>query len=36
MNIFLNDEDVRFLGELATPLQEGDVVSILPAMSGGA
>ena len=36
VNIFLNDEDVRFLGELATPLQEGDVVSILPAMSGGA
>jgi molybdopterin synthase sulfur carrier subunit len=35
VNIFLNDEDIRFLQELATPVKDGDVVSILPAMSGG-
>lgn len=36
VNVFLNDEDIRFMGELATPVKEGDVISILPAMSGGA
>jgi MoaD family protein len=35
VNIFLNDEDIRFLQELSTPVKDGDVVSILPAMSGG-
>ncbi len=35
INIYLNDEDIRFLGELKTPLSEGDVVSILPAIAGG-
>ncbi|MBI4216421.1 MAG: MoaD family protein [Chloroflexi bacterium] len=36
VNIYLNDEDIRFLGNLDTPVSEGDVVSILPALSGGA
>jgi MoaD family protein len=35
VNIYLNDEDVRFLEQLNTPLKEGDVLSILPALAGG-
>ena len=35
VNIYVNDEDVRFLNKLDTPVKEGDVVSILPAMAGG-
>jgi sulfur-carrier protein len=35
VNIYLNDEDVRFLGQLDTPLNDGDVVSVLPALAGG-
>ena len=35
VNIYLNDEDVRFLQKLDTPLNEGDVLSILPALAGG-
>jgi len=33
--IFLNDQDIRFKKELDTPLQEGDVLFILPAIAGG-
>jgi len=33
VNIYLNDEDVRVLNSLDTPLKDGDVVSILPAMA---
>jgi sulfur-carrier protein len=36
VNIYLNDEDVRYLQALDTPLKEGDIVSILPALAGGA
>jgi molybdopterin synthase sulfur carrier subunit len=36
VNIYVNDEDVRFLGALATPLSDGDTVTILPAVAGGA
>ena len=36
VNIYLNDEDVRFLQKLDTPLTEGDVLSILPALAGGS
>ena len=32
---YVNDEDVRFLGGIETPLQDGDEVSILPAVAGG-
>ena len=36
VNVFVNDEDVAFLKGLETTLKDGDVVSILPAVSGGA
>jgi molybdopterin converting factor small subunit len=36
VNVYLNDEDVRFLGGLATPVADGDDVTILPAVAGGA
>ena len=36
VNIYLNDEDVRYLQGLETPIAESDVVSILPAVAGGA
>lgn len=35
VNVYLNDEDVRFLGGVETPLTDGDVVTILPAVAGG-
>jgi molybdopterin synthase sulfur carrier subunit len=35
VNIYINDEDIRFLQSLETPVKEGDVVSILPALAGG-
>jgi MoaD family protein len=35
VNIYVNDEDVRYLSGLETPLADGDVVSILPAVAGG-
>lgn len=35
VNLYLNDEDVRFMQGLTTPVKEGDTVVILPAMSGG-
>ena len=35
VNVYLNDEDVRFLGGISTPLNDGDVVTILPAVAGG-
>jgi molybdopterin synthase sulfur carrier subunit len=35
VNVYLNDEDVRYLGSLETEVAEGDTVSILPAVAGG-
>ena len=35
VNVYVNDEDVRYLSALDTPVKEGDVVSILPAVAGG-
>jgi molybdopterin converting factor small subunit len=35
VNIYVNDEDVRYLQGLETPVEEGDVISILPAVAGG-
>jgi molybdopterin synthase sulfur carrier subunit len=35
INVYVNDEDVRYLGSLETAIQERDVVSILPAVAGG-
>ncbi len=36
INIYINDEDVRFLGSLEAPLADGDSVTILPAVAGGS
>jgi molybdopterin converting factor small subunit len=35
VNVYLNDEDVRFLGGLETPVADGDTVTVLPAVAGG-
>lgn len=35
INVYVNDEDARFLGGVETPLAPGDEVSILPAVAGG-
>ncbi|HXH22512.1 MAG TPA: ubiquitin-like small modifier protein 1 [Dehalococcoidia bacterium] len=35
VNIYINDEDIRFLQSLETPVKDGDVLSILPALAGG-
>ena len=35
VNIYINDEDIRYLQSLETPVKEGDVLSILPALAGG-
>lgn len=35
VNVYLNDEDIRFLQQMETPVKDGDVVSILPAIAGG-
>ena len=35
VNIFTNDEDIRFLKNLETPVKESDEVSIVPAIAGG-
>jgi molybdopterin synthase sulfur carrier subunit len=35
VNVYVNDEDVRYLGALETEVRDGDVVSILPAVAGG-
>jgi molybdopterin converting factor small subunit len=36
VNVYLNDEDVRFLGGINTEVATGDSVTILPAVAGGA
>ncbi|MBM3669761.1 MAG: MoaD/ThiS family protein [Actinobacteria bacterium] len=35
VNVYLNDEDVRFLSGLATTVSDGDSITILPAVAGG-
>ena len=35
VNVYLNDEDVRYLENLATPVKDGDELSIIPAVAGG-
>ena len=35
VNIYINDEDVRFLGSLEAPVADGDAVTVLPAVAGG-
>jgi molybdopterin synthase sulfur carrier subunit len=36
VNVYVNDEDVRFTGSLETKLSDGDAVTILPAVAGGS
>ena len=35
VNVYLNDEDVRFLEGLRTPIADNDAITILPAVAGG-
>ncbi|WP_350281587.1 MoaD family protein [Kribbella sp. HUAS MG21] len=35
VNVYVNDEDVRFTGGLKTEVKDGDVVVVLPAVAGG-
>ncbi len=35
VNIYVNDEDIRFLDRLETPVTDGDEVAVLPAVAGG-
>jgi sulfur-carrier protein len=35
VNVYVNDEDVRFAGGLNAPTSDGDVVVVLPAVAGG-
>lgn len=36
VNVYLNDEDVRFLEGISTALSDGDSITILPAVAGGS
>lgn len=36
VNIYVNDDDIRFLADLATPVKAGDQLTILPAVAGGS
>jgi molybdopterin/thiamine biosynthesis adenylyltransferase/rhodanese-related sulfurtransferase/molybdopterin converting factor small subunit len=36
VNVYVNDEDIRYLNKEATPLQDGDTVSIVPSIAGGS
>ena len=36
VNVYVNDDDIRYLDKLDTKVGEGDTVSILPAVAGGA
>jgi sulfur-carrier protein len=36
VNVYLNDEDVRFIGGLDAPVSDGDTVTVLPAVAGGS
>jgi molybdopterin converting factor small subunit len=36
VNVYLNDEDIRYLKKDQTPLQDNDVISIVPSIAGGS
>lgn len=36
VNVYLNNEDIRYLEDLATPVAESDEISIIPAVAGGS
>lgn len=35
VNVYVNNEDIRYLDDLETPVEDGDEVSIIPAVAGG-
>ena len=35
VNVYLNEEDIRFLTDVETPTKDGDEISIIPAIAGG-
>jgi len=35
VNVYVNDEDVRFLAGVQTPVKDGDTIVVLPAVAGG-
>jgi molybdopterin converting factor small subunit len=35
VNVYVNDEDIRYLAKEGTPTKDGDVVSIIPSIAGG-
>jgi sulfur-carrier protein len=35
INIYINEEDIRFMSKEETPLKDGDTISIVPAIAGG-
>jgi len=35
VNVYLNDEDIRYLGKENTPTKDGDTISIIPSIAGG-
>jgi len=35
VNVYLNDEDIRYLDALQTPVKDGDTLSLVPAVAGG-
>ena len=36
VNVYVNDEDIRYLGKESTPVSEQDVISIVPSIAGGS
>jgi sulfur-carrier protein len=36
VNVYVNDEDIRYLQKEQTPVRDGDTVSIVPSIAGGA
>jgi adenylyltransferase/sulfurtransferase len=36
VNVYLNDEDIRYLEKDKTPLQDNDIISIVPSIAGGS
>lgn len=36
LNVFLNDDDIRYLGKLDAKVAEGDTLTLMPAVAGGA
>ena len=35
VNVYVNEEDIRFLNNQQTPLKDGDEISVIPAIAGG-